>query len=91
MAINCFTCKKDTHTSEPVLLKRYNGMKFYIMGICSECLKTKTGFLTRDVIRRLPDEVRNMQEKWSNMKYIELNGKMVELYPILDPLINGGQ
>ena len=84
----CPQCNAYTKTSEPVLIRRQEPEKFHIRGLCAGCKWTKSMYLPHGIIRALPNSFNALRLKYNFMNYVDIDGEMVELFPILDPLIN---
>ena len=84
MAIYCYTCKKHTHTSEPVMIRRLV-QDFHIYGLCAECRSTKTGPLRVPVI---PKNLLGLKMYWNYMVYYDCGEEKKNLFEVLNPLIN---
>ncbi len=87
--INCKFCQTKTHTSSPVIIKRMNESSFNLLGVCSECFKSKSKFLNHYQVKQLPEEILNMPYPYTAIEYIENSqGDMIRIFPLTDKIIN---
>ena len=85
----CRRCRERTTTVEPVMIKRVNKSKFYVVGICGICGDTKFKFLNDSELHRLPAIFWNMEiPNIAINTYIDKSGKIHELFPLLDAVLN---
>ena len=88
MLLYCYMCKDYTKTSEPIMIRKQDYYKYHIRGLCENCKWTKSLYLSNSTINKLPPSFQNIRLKYNFMNYVYIDNKMVELFPILDPLIN---
>ena len=77
-----------TKTREPILIRKQDFNKYHIRGLCRECLWTKSLYMSNTMMHKLPPLFRDLRLKYNYMNYIFIDGKAIELYPLLDPIIN---
>ena len=88
MSIYCPNCARYTKTTEPILIRKQDYNKYHIRGLCENCKWTKSMYMTNSMIHRLPSSFQSLRLKYNFMNYVFIDGRMVELFPILDPIIN---
>ena len=88
MAVYCPNCHIYTVTVEPILIRKQDFNKYHIRGLCKDCKWTKSMYLSNTMIHKLPQSFQNLRLKYNFMNYVFIDGKMEELYPILNPILN---
>ena len=89
MPISCRTCKKFTTTTEPVMIKRLNAVRYCIFGLCNECGDTKYKFLNNTEVKRLPAIFYSMPiPNMAIQQYRDQSGKCHEIMPLVSEIIN---
>ena len=89
MPIPCRTCNKITTTTSPLLIKRLRWNRYCVLGLCIDCKGTKQKMLSNTQSKKLPQIFFVMPIPSSALDCIkDENGNMVELYPLLDEIIN---
>jgi hypothetical protein len=84
----CVRCRTHTKTIEPIYFQKLTFFCVQIRGLCEICLETKAKYLAPTELRRLPEEFKNIKLKQPFLKYVKVNDKCYELFPILGPIIN---
>lgn len=85
----CRRYRERTTTVEPIMIKRVNETKFYVVGTCGICGDTKFKFLNDSELYKLPRIFKQMSiPNIAINTYIDDGGEIHKLLPLLDAIIN---
>jgi hypothetical protein len=74
---------------EPVMIKRVNETKFYVVGLCDNCGDSKFKFFNDSELHKLPNIFFEMRIPNIAIKtYIDDDGNTHCLFPLIDSIIN---
>ena len=88
----CFSCKKLTLSTEPVVMKKVKDkdkQRLTICCMCAVCLSTKSWYVPADEIKNFPNELNYLIPGRAYINHINIDNKLYKFYDNIKHLING--
>ena len=87
--LRCNKCKKYTQSTNPIIINKEVGNRFYIKTVCSICNKYKNKYLNIKQVNLLPDEIKQAPDNTTFTDTIERNGGIIPLLPLIGAIAAG--
>ena len=88
--LKCFYCHQYSNIKPPIVICRYKYDQTKLSGICTNCGATKTGFLPRYILNKIPEITAAPTDLYrlSIDNVITPDGRFIPIFPIVDKYIN---